>query len=287
MKDRWFESGTHVLGVGAIGNEPPPQGDHLINNLFLTMNIVDRLRGFRNRAAGARRPIAAGLFVPMLACFLACVPQPEPDTSAMPRPAELRRVYQVAGVSDGDTLAVQDGPERRVVRLAGIDAPESGQDFGQVSKRHLAEMVNGRSVELIGDKTDPYGRTVAKVLADGRDVNLEQVKAGLAWHYKQYEKEQTLEDRRIYASAEAEARAAKQGLWSHGQPVPPWDWRTGRNVASTEGVPEGAVIGNRNSRIYHTPGCSTYGKVSPKNRVVFADAAEAEAAGYRHAGSFK
>ena len=56
--------------------------------------------------------------------------------------------------------------------------------------------------------------------------------------------------------------------------------------AAPEGDAGGPVIGNRNSRVYHLPvGCPSYGQVSAKNRVEFAAAAEAEAAGYRRAGN--
>lgn len=56
--------------------------------------------------------------------------------------------------------------------------------------------------------------------------------------------------------------------------------------AAPEGDAGGPVIGNRNSRVYHLPvGCPSYGQVSAKNRVEFAAAADAEAAGYRRAGN--
>lgn len=69
------------------------------------------------------------------------------------------------------------------------------------------------------------------VLVDGHDVNLEQVRAGMAWWYRQYAKEQTPADRQLYELAENDARAAKRGLWADSQPVPPWEFRRqGRNA---------------------------------------------------------
>ena len=70
-----------------------------------------------------------------------------------------------------------------------------------------------------------YSRTVGVVLVNGHDVNLEQVRAGMAWWYRQYAKEQTPDDRQLYELAENEARVATRGLWADPQPVPPWDWR--------------------------------------------------------------
>lgn len=75
------------------------------------------------------------------------------------------------------------------------------------------------------------------MLADGRDVNLEQVKAGLAWHYKYYQDEQSPEDRRLYVAAETEARTAKRRLWADPAPIPPWDFRRGKWAAVEEGEP--------------------------------------------------
>ena len=69
-------------------------------------------------------------------------------------------------------------------------------------------------------KTDRYGRLVAPViLPDGRDLSVELVKAGLAWHYKKYSDDEEL------ARLEVEARKASRGLWSEPEPVPPWEWR--------------------------------------------------------------
>jgi endonuclease YncB( thermonuclease family) len=63
------------------------------------------------------------------------------------------------------------------------------------------------------------------VSINGVDANLEQIKAGMAWHYKKYQKDQSIEDRVEYARAEDEARAGKRGLWLDSEPVAPWDFR--------------------------------------------------------------
>ena len=59
-------------------------------------------------------------------------------------------------------------------------------------------------------------------------VGLEQIKAGMAWHYKYYQSEQTPEDRAFYADAEIQARASRRGLWTDASPIPPWDFRNRR-----------------------------------------------------------
>lgn len=133
---------------------------------------------------------------------------------------------EVVAVSDGDTITVLDGEKRtHKIRLAGIDAPERGQPFGQRSKESLSDLAYRQQARIEWTKSDRYGRVVGKVLIDGRDVCLEQVRQGMAWHFKRYENEQALEDRLAYGKAEQAAREMRLGLWSEKGPVSPWDWR--------------------------------------------------------------
>lgn len=135
---------------------------------------------------------------------------------------------KVISVKDGDTVVVLDTQHRSYdVRLAGIDAPEKAQPFGQRSKEHLSDSVFGKQVEVQGGKIDKYGRTVGKILVNGFDANLEQIRAGFAWHYKAYESEQSADDRSLYSAAEEKARARHLGLWSEKKQMPPWEWRHG------------------------------------------------------------
>lgn len=138
---------------------------------------------------------------------------------------------RVVGVTDGDTVTVLDDHKvQHKIRLAGIDAPEKGMPYGQRSKQYLSDLVFGKTVTLEGDKVDRYGRTVAKVILNGRDVNLAQIAAGMAWHYKKYDREQTANDRMLYGAEELNARAARRGLWGDPQPVAPWDWRAEKRI---------------------------------------------------------
>jgi endonuclease YncB( thermonuclease family) len=123
-------------------------------------------------------------------------------------------------VADGDTITVLDETKTQIkVRLDAIDAPETGQPFGQASQKALSEMVFGRDVLVYRKKLDRWGRTVGHVIVDGVDTNLAMLEAGMAWHYKEYDKNKRL------AEAENEARAARRGLWQDSDPVPPWRWR--------------------------------------------------------------
>lgn len=133
---------------------------------------------------------------------------------------------RVVGVADGDTITILDNNNTQYkIRLAGIDAPEKKQPFGNVSKKSLSDLVYGKQVTIDWNKQDRYGRTVGKVLVNGVDANLEQVRHGLAWFYKKYQNEQPLQDRLDYLHAQEGAETSKVGLWVEPNPVPPWDFR--------------------------------------------------------------
>lgn len=97
------------------------------------------------------------------------------------------------------------------IRLAGIDAPERHQPFGTRSTENIARLTFNESV-TVHWKTEHRGRPIGKVTVDGVDANLEQVRAGMAWWYRKYAKEQSPADRRLYEQAEQQAQAQRLGL---------------------------------------------------------------------------
>lgn len=201
---------------------------------------------------------------------------------------------KVVGITDGDTITVADSDGRQeVIRLAGIDAPEHDQPFGAQSAEHLAGLVSGKTVTLDCENGRSYGRLICKsLLPDGEDACLDQVKVGMAWHYKQYQDEQSPADRAAYAAAECAAMKAQIGLWSDPHPVQPQDWRHGSKspllldasgCRTTSEPTNGPVIGNSRSHVFEWPDCPYYGDISPDSRVPFPSPQAAEAAGYRPA----
>lgn len=143
-------------------------------------------------------------------------------TQALAWPAQLDHA------TDGDTVTVvntQTGQRVRV-RLQGIDAPETthgkhrpGQKYGPVAKRFLQKLLKGAQVSVIPNGTHSYDRIVGRVLANGQDVALPLVKAGLAWDYPRYDRQHH------YTAAQRAAQQAHRGLWTQSNPTPPWDWR--------------------------------------------------------------
>ena len=138
----------------------------------------------------------------------------------------------VVGIADGDTLTLLDAEHvQHKIRLAGIDAPEKKQAFGNRSKQGLSGLVSSKKVAVEWNKVDRYGRIIGKVIIGNEDACLAQIRAGLAWHYKAYENEQSPVDRDRYARAERDARANKRGLWVELSPMPPWEFRRARKLA--------------------------------------------------------
>ena len=133
---------------------------------------------------------------------------------------------RVVGVSDGDMITVLDASDNQhKIRFVSIDAPEKGQAFGERSKRNLSVLVFLKRVEARCHKKDRYGREVCAVFVSLRDVGLEQIRDGMAWHYKEYQHEQPTQERLVYAQEEENAKASRIGLWTDAKPLPPWEWR--------------------------------------------------------------
>jgi endonuclease YncB( thermonuclease family) len=152
-------------------------------------------------------------------------------SSIIATPAALADTFQgwVVGVYDGDTITVLDAAKKQhKVRLAGIDAPEKGQQFGKAAKEYLSGLVFQRTVDLDCFKRDRYGREICRVYRGGTDIPLEQIRAGLAWHYVAYAKDQTPAEQVAYQKAEADARGVRRSLWQDKNPEPPWEWRAQR-----------------------------------------------------------
>ena len=124
------------------------------------------------------------------------------------------------GIYDGDTILVMRRGRQVKIRLYGIDCPEIGQDFGTKARRFAGKMAFGQMVAVQTVDLDRYGRNVAWVWIDGRSLNQELLKAGLAWWYRQYAPEDT-----DLKNLEMQARREKLGLWSHPNPIPPWEFR--------------------------------------------------------------
>jgi endonuclease YncB( thermonuclease family) len=176
----------------------------------------------------------------------------------------------VIGISDGDTITVLRDQIPVTIRLEGIDCPENGQAYGRRAKQFTSDALFSRTVTVLPKERDRYGRLVARVLIGDMDISLALVRAGYAWHFRQYSTDENL------ATAEREARSARRGLWQDSNAVAPWEFR--RPLTLLSGKSEGPYHGNVRSHALHAVGCPFY---DCKNcTVTFATLDAATAAGY-------
>lgn len=128
---------------------------------------------------------------------------------------------KVTAVQEGDVLRIDHNGKAESVRLWGVDAPEMSQRFASNAKKLTSSLTLGKTVTLRVLEIDRFKRQVAFVtLPDGRNLNHELVRAGMAWWFVRYApKDSTLEQ------IEADARKNRRGLWADETPTPPWEHR--------------------------------------------------------------
>ncbi|HZW13909.1 MAG TPA: thermonuclease family protein [Noviherbaspirillum sp.] len=125
----------------------------------------------------------------------------------------------VVGISDGDTMTVLTNGRQILIRLANIDVPEKAQPFGQKPKQSLSDLCWKKEARYKAQNLDRYERTVAKVWCDDVEVNREQVALGMAWVYPKYNRDASV------LEIQQSAKVQRRGLWTHVDPIPPWEFR--------------------------------------------------------------
>jgi len=120
---------------------------------------------------------------------------------------------KVTRIIDGDTFETENGEK---VRLIGINAPEITDIFGQESKRHLSQLINGLTVELAEDQTsndrDKYNRLLRYVFLQNVDINKKMITDGYAFAYLKYHFDKEEE----YKQAQLSAAKNNNGIWGSG-----------------------------------------------------------------------
>ena len=188
---------------------------------------------------------------------------------------------RVVGIADGDTFTLLTADKQQVkIRLAEIDAPESGQPYGNKSRQALSSLVFEKDVRVVVQTTDRYGRTVGRPYVGNLDVCAEMVRIGAAWAYREYLRDKTL------LTLESDAKAEKRGLWglSEAQNMPPWEWRRSGNGNQAGNCQIKGNINSKGEHIYHVPGSRSYSQTkinTAKGERWFCSEAEARAAGWR------
>jgi endonuclease YncB( thermonuclease family) len=152
------------------------------------------------------------------------MPKPQAQPSGASQSAVGESATIVPGsIHDGDTLRIRQGEKVTKVRFCGIDAPELAQPLGVESRDYLMRLVGDGAVRVVTVEKDKYDRTVAELfLPDGRSVNVEMVRAGMAYHYAKYSGNCSV--RVAIGQAEDEAKSRHSGIWA-GEYQKPWDYR--------------------------------------------------------------
>lgn len=129
--------------------------------------------------------------------------------------------FVVVKIIDGDTIKIIQNKTKKIkCRLAGIDAPEKSQAYGEISKKNLSRLIYKKTVDVSITNIDQYNRSICWIKAqNGLNINLEQVKQGMAWVYRRYTRNKGL------YFAEYQAKKERLGLWSDNSPIPPWTYR--------------------------------------------------------------
>lgn len=137
---------------------------------------------------------------------------------------------KVVHVADGDTITVLKDGKRVKVRLYGIDTPETKQWYGQNAKAFTSAQILGKTVDVRSIAVDRYGRTVGLVSVGDLVLNRHLVEYGYAWVYHRYCYKPFCSD---WTELEAEAKAAKRGLWKNPKAIPPWEYRSSKRKKSS------------------------------------------------------
>ena len=138
--------------------------------------------------------------------------------------------FMVVRVYNGDTVMAQGHDIEIIVELVGIDAPEMAkrgkpaQPYGKEAKEYLAGMILNRTVDIKGYGVTWWSRVRGVLSLEGKNINLEMVKAGWA----EVEREKLPEDFDTipYLEAERKAKSTNFGMWVQGgEYISPRKWR--------------------------------------------------------------
>ena len=172
---------------------------------------LDRMGEFGNRVGDYRQLIPYR--------FRSFIPRRQGPPAGQAQKNEVLN-GRVAEVYDGDTITLDSGGKSYRIRFYGIDAPEARQQDGIASRDVLRDKILGQDVTVTVKNIDRYGRAVGLVSFQGRNINLEMVREGQAWYYKNFAPgERDLED------AQRIAQENRLGLWQSPSPMPPWKYR--------------------------------------------------------------
>ena len=129
---------------------------------------------------------------------------------------------RVIKVLDGDTVLILRDDHLQApikIRLANIDAPEKNQEYGMASRQSLLDMVLNKSVRVVTQAVDDFGRVIATLSVGDLNINHTQVQRGWAWESSRSHRNN------VFVKMQQEAQQNRRGLWAGDNPIPPGLWR--------------------------------------------------------------
>ena len=131
---------------------------------------------------------------------------------------------RVVEINDGDVITVFNLNRPVRIKLLAVDAPEAGQPFGDLARKHLADLVYDKSVlvEYSGIAAD--GSLLGRVTLNNTDIGAQMIRDGAAWFDGSNQARLSVADREIYQQSEQAARSERRGLWQAENPIAPWEF---------------------------------------------------------------
>jgi endonuclease YncB( thermonuclease family) len=132
---------------------------------------------------------------------------------------------KVVEINSGDTISVANGSGPMRVKLKAIDAPEMEQQWGDVARQHLSDLVLGKTVmvRLTGLSADR--NIVGVVYLNKVDIGQQMIRDGVAWYDERNDSGLDERERHLYVESEQAARSERRGIWQQDAPTPPWEFR--------------------------------------------------------------
>jgi len=210
-----------LIGTNFANSQLPPRD----------LNQIRRETSARNRAIenyDRRNPNGVNTAISDSGRFIRNGKIPGSEIRSYVLAAQVSTEVKVLTIGSGDILLVDDGANKVVIRIIGIDAPEAGQPVYEEAKKNLSDLLLGKKVVLkysLHNLKDDAGYFPARIFIGGKDVGLNLLENGFAWYNEKDKYFFEKKDDKENVKAEAAAQVAKLGIWKDEKPQKPWEYK--------------------------------------------------------------
>ena len=132
---------------------------------------------------------------------------------------------KVVEIIDGKTAVVETPASGKItVVLQFIETPEVEQPLYEIVRQHLADLILGKTVELMPRRILNTA-TIGQVFLNGVDISQQMIRDGAAWYALPEKSAQDAKDSEDYLATEAQAKTEKRGVWSIENLKTAWEFR--------------------------------------------------------------